>query len=371
MADDKDQEDFQPPKFDEDAFVHREMVSFRTTAILFAWGIIAALLSWIGYTALDGAQSAWYLGLLICAVFGYALKFLFPRLGADIAHFKRKDWFGTGALFFFTWLSFFLVAVNPPLGDHSPPQIEMALSPAVPAPGQDAVLTVLAADNTGVQGDPTFVIKRGQADVPFTVENKGHGIYNLSLSGVAAGSYDVTVTAQDGGGRATTATHAFKVQEVLTVFPPRDNVFKLPEEAITVKSTTPFCGVNATKPCLVGVTLESTDNRNITMRYKEDVGGWSATVNHAGWVKGANNVTVKAHFQDTFVSAKRVPGGAATAGPYNLDVQLDPGTYVPDAKNGGPLNQPAAPKRHTPGFDVLWVLPVVLGIAFLARRKLA
>ncbi|HEX2065337.1 MAG TPA: hypothetical protein VHI93_00855, partial [Candidatus Thermoplasmatota archaeon] len=84
--------EFVPPDFDEDAFVHREMVSFKTTSILFGWGVLAAAASWAAYVAVGGTDLGWLIGLALCGAFGYALKFLFPRLGADVSHFKRKEW---------------------------------------------------------------------------------------------------------------------------------------------------------------------------------------------------------------------------------------------------------------------------------------
>ncbi|MGB1697177.1 MAG: hypothetical protein ACPHK8_02125, partial [Thermoplasmatota archaeon] len=100
---------FEIPDFDEEAFIHKEMTSFRTTAVLFAWGILAALLSWGIFVAVDGAKTAWYLGLAVVIGFLYALRIVYPKLNIDVAHFKRREWMGTGFLLFFTWLAFFIL----------------------------------------------------------------------------------------------------------------------------------------------------------------------------------------------------------------------------------------------------------------------
>ncbi|MFA5944900.1 MAG: hypothetical protein WC876_10595, partial [Candidatus Thermoplasmatota archaeon] len=102
--------EFIPPDFDEDAFIHREMVSFRTTLLLFLWGIVAAAVSWGAFAAMGGVKTGWLVGLGIAAVFFLGLKSVFTMLKVDIKHFGRREWLGTGALYFFTWLSFFIIA---------------------------------------------------------------------------------------------------------------------------------------------------------------------------------------------------------------------------------------------------------------------
>ena len=72
--------EFIPPDFDEDAFIHKELVSFRTTSILFVWGIVAALVSWAIYGPMGADRGAWFAGLAVCAAFGFSLKVLYTQL---------------------------------------------------------------------------------------------------------------------------------------------------------------------------------------------------------------------------------------------------------------------------------------------------
>src|SRR5688572_26885864 len=121
--------EFIPPDFDEDAFIHRELVSFRTTLILFLWAIVAAAVSWAAFAGMGGADTGWLVGLAIAAAFFLGLKRIFALLKVDIAHFGRKEWLGTAALYFFTWLSFFIIAINPPVSDFAPPRVEVLPAP--------------------------------------------------------------------------------------------------------------------------------------------------------------------------------------------------------------------------------------------------
>src|SRR5205085_1049358 len=64
----KGEYEFKLPDFDEDTFIHREMVQFKTTSLLFLWGIVTALVSWAAYALLQGDESSgWLAGLLIAA----------------------------------------------------------------------------------------------------------------------------------------------------------------------------------------------------------------------------------------------------------------------------------------------------------------
>lgn len=367
-ADEKNAEDFQPPQFDEEAFVHREMVSFRTTVILFVWGIVAAALSWAAYMGMDGARNSWYVGLLICAVMGYALKWLFPRLKADISHFKRKEWTGVGFLFFFTWLSFFLVAVNPPFGDHSPPQVEMQVTPSAAQPGDDVVVTVLAADNVGVSQEVEVVVTRDGVDVPVTVQGAGRGRFNASLGDLEEGRYTVVALAMDGTGRTGQATYNFTVAPHLEVFLPEGNALRGPQSQVVVQSDLERCARALSEAaCITAIVLRN-EGRTVVLEHSSSLDGWFASINHAGWVRGNNTFTVEAQLQDGFVGAGRVPGGALTVGPFTVDVQQTPGSRVPDEASGGPVRQPAAPVRATPGLEIVAVAGILLAVAIMRRR---
>src|ERR1041385_8427267 len=64
-----DEYTFVPPDFDEEAFIHREVVGFRAGLVVCAWGLVCALLSWAIFAAMDGTKTAWLLGLLLLVGF--------------------------------------------------------------------------------------------------------------------------------------------------------------------------------------------------------------------------------------------------------------------------------------------------------------
>jgi hypothetical protein len=373
-AKDGDDYEFIPPDFDEDAFIHREMVSFRTTAILFVWGIVAAAVSWAAFAAMGGARTGWLVGLLIVAAFGYGLRWLFPKLGADVAHFKRRDWLGTGFLFFFTWLSFFIIAVNPPVSDYAPPRVELHASPLVQEADDAVTIDLFVEDNVRVASH-TFQVTRGGQPVPGLGEPSlvGRGHYRLVAGNLTPGQYALTASATDSTGHAAAANLTFGVSErVLTVTLPSGGALDEPNDQVLVtaqgeafRPCTVRKGSINNEPCVRTVSLVHADGGRVVLEHSEPLGGWFATRNFAGWKEGANNVTAVAETAATFAGSVRVGPGSVTAGPYAITVNGTVGSYVPDVPP-----EPTAPHRNVPGLGLPALAVGLLAVAVaLARRR--
>jgi len=368
----RDGEDYEfiPPDFDEDAFIHREIVSFRTTSILFVWGIVAAAVSWAAFAGLHGASVAWLLGLAICAVFGYSLRWLFPRLGADIAHFGTRDWLGTAFLFFFTWLAFFILAINPPVSDFAPPRVELHASPALQQAGGTVAVDLFVEDNTKVT-DHAFAVTRGGAAVPFTLSNPEPGHYRALLANASAGAYEATATAHDPRGHAGNATIAFTVApQLLTVDLPEGGTFDSPTDQVLVKASDPAlkpCTFNKgayNAPCVRAAELRFSDGRALDAEYSSVFGGWQATPAFAGWSPGPNNFTVALQMLATYAGNTRVDGGNITAGPFTVTMAQPIGTHV-----AALVPEPTAHQRRVPGLETPLVAAAVVGLAMVLRRR--
>ena len=88
----------------------------------------------------------------------FLLKWMLPVFKIDVSEYKRKDWLGHGATFFFSWLAFWILLLNPPFADlTSPTIVKVAIDGAiVGCDGTDTnttgpnVLSVVAGDNVGV-----------------------------------------------------------------------------------------------------------------------------------------------------------------------------------------------------------------------------
>ena len=360
---DGDDYEFIPADFDEDAFIHREMVSFRTTSILFLWGIVAALVSWALFAALDGAKVGWLVGLLVCAAFGFALKWLFPALKADIKHFARREWLGTAFLFFFTWLAFFILAVNPPVSDFAPPRVDVHAAPPLQEAGGDVVVDAFFEDNGRVTARDLHVL--GPAgEVPADMQEVGPGHFRFTAAALPVGQYVVAATASDAKGHEANATITFAIVETLldvdfpdgrTLDGPGDRVI------VDVRDSVPPCTKKLRVACVRTVYLDQGDGTRVTLEHDAQVGAWTAVPNHAGWKTGNNTFDVVAEVMDAYAGSVRVDGGRMVDGPYSVEVTAATGDYEPKVRA-----DPSAPRREVPGLG-----PVALGIGLLALVALA
>jgi hypothetical protein len=146
--------EWKPPEFDEVEFMKKEMRAAKTTIIVVLWTLPSAILSY-GLTLAGVAVVAFFGGIGMM----FLLKWIMPLLKVDISEYKRKDWIGHGATFFFSWLAFWILLLNPPFADLTSPVILGVSAPGtawVPCgaleitnPGNVAV-NVSASDNVGV-----------------------------------------------------------------------------------------------------------------------------------------------------------------------------------------------------------------------------
>ncbi len=369
--------EFLPPDFDEDAFIHKEMVSYKTTVILFLWGILAALVSWGIFAGIGGAKSGWSLGLLVCALMGGLLKWIFPRFKADIKHFGRREWLGTAALFFFTWLSFFILAINPPISDYAPPRVAIYAAPPVQQSGGDVTLDLFFEDNERV-ADYLMQLKLGPNDLtdPSRLIDRGKGHFQYTATALPPGNYTVFASATDGGGRQTNTESSFQVvAQPLRVFLPDAGTLDAPGDAVTVQSAgdIPTCitkkkvGIT-NEPCIRIVRLEMFDRATPTavpMEWSVRDGAWHASANFAGWQAGNNSFKVVGEVVDGFHGSERIDGGdLIAAGPFTVTVTAPLGSFVPTE-----IKQPNAPLRSVPGMELGVLAFALLALAVAARRR--
>jgi hypothetical protein len=232
-----DEPDWVPPEFDEVAYMHREIQAARVAVLTIAWAVVGAIVS---YLLSANAAVAFVAG--IAAAFG--LYFLLPLIGIDIKPFKRKDWLGHGVTYFFSWLAFWILFLNPPFGDFTDPTIlpewiaAGSFPSGTPAPLEipcfsltgssisvgtnDTILLVFrATDNVGLSSltvelgtgaSKTFLTPTLVAGLPSECVGQATypgGTYRATFSS-SGSTYRVTITAVDRGGRS--AAVAFQVQ---------------------------------------------------------------------------------------------------------------------------------------------------------------
>lgn len=364
-ADGDDDYKFEVPDFDEDAFIHKELVSFRTTSILFLWGIIAALVSWGAYELLDGASTAWYLGLGIVAVFGYLLRFIYARTSVDISHFGRREWLGTGFLLFFTWLAFFLLFLNPPLSDHADPIVEVFASPPIQQAGGSVVVDVFFEDNDRI-AEKSFTLIAGTGQTVATLsdmEDLGHGHHRFVLQNTSATQYTYEGTAEDRRGNTATKTGAISVsQRAVAVTLPDDGLLGPGENVVVQVPNLP----EGVQPLNVYLAIEG--GSPIYMRWSpEDHAGWIATAAYPGWMDGANTFDVVVEFDNQFQGVTTLAAQPVIRGPFVLNVTAPAVTVDPVEPVPAETVPPAA--RRAPGPEVVLIGAGLIAAVAIARRK--
>lgn len=366
QGDGKDEDyEFIPADFDEDAFIHKEMVSFRTTTILFLWGIVAALVSWGLFAAVDGRQVGWLIGLAVCAAFGFSLKLLFPRLKADVKHFGRREWLGTAFLFFFTWLAFFIIAVNPPVSDFAAPRVDVMAAPFVQQSGGDVTIDAFFEDNDRIV-EHAFSLTGPDGVVPGELQDLGRGHHRFVAADLAPGIYVVRASAQDANGHAQNTTAQFIVVDVaLRVYLPAANTFDAPTDTVLVQTESMVaCGKGVRQACIRTVHLDFATGGTLFLEYAAAEGGWKATSNFAGWPVGNVSFHVTAEVIGAYSGAVFVDGGDLVSGPYNVTVPGPVGAYVPKV-----IQDPGAPARDVPGLGTALLVVGLLAAVAVVRRR--
>ena len=235
--------DWVAPDFDEVSYMRTEIESARTAVATIAWAVLGAIVSFLLYAALPFLA---FLAFLAGLGVGFAMYFVFPLLGLKTRAFKRKDWIGHGVTYFFSWLAFWILLLNPPFGDFTDPTIQaVSVSPfrtgytgdllcavpasgsvSIPLSGNDTILVLFrATDNVGlsslsvdVSPLPTVASLTPTSHAGQPSQCAGHrsetylgGTYSVSFQPAASG-YTVTITAVDTRQRSASVTFQVTVR---------------------------------------------------------------------------------------------------------------------------------------------------------------
>jgi len=112
--------EFRPPEFDEKEFLKKELTDTKTVLFTIgyaaAFGIVAGLIAQLS-TELIALGAA----LLVAGIL--SLKFVYPYMKVDTSTFAKKNWAGSVAWFFFTFLAMWVLMFNYPFADFAQPQV--------------------------------------------------------------------------------------------------------------------------------------------------------------------------------------------------------------------------------------------------------
>lgn len=204
----KEEEELELPEFDEVEYMHREIAGTRASIAAILFAVPIALVSFL-LTKMEVPIIAFFFGL----VSAFFLKWVLPLFRVKVENFKRRDWLGHGATFFFTWLAFVILLLNPPISDVTPPTIvvvhvndAVVSSPSVRVNQSEYLnFSVVATDNVGVASVQIRLSNSSAAQgITYSMirASSDSSTYVYSLKW-ASGTYDVKITVIDAGSRAT------------------------------------------------------------------------------------------------------------------------------------------------------------------------
>jgi len=235
--------DWVAPDFDEVGYMRTEIQAAKTAVLTIAWAAVGAIVSFLLYSV--NAALAFFAGIAVAV----GLYYVLPFLGISVKGFKRRDWTGHGITYFFSWLAFWILLLNPPFGDFTTPTIQaISVSPyqtgytgglsCLPLvggavfvqqnPPNDSVYVLFrATDNVGIASLQVNVTPVGSAQPPFeltpiplsglsrcrnhTSEPYPGGTYSVSFKFGPASTYRVIVAARYPSGHI--AAYTFDIHD--------------------------------------------------------------------------------------------------------------------------------------------------------------
>ena len=105
------------PEFDEVEFMQKDVEGTKAAIGAILYAVPAALVAFGITVALAAPVVALGAGLF----FLVTLRRVLPLLRIQTAGFKLRDWLGHSSTFFFSFLAFWILLMNPPFGDFTPP----------------------------------------------------------------------------------------------------------------------------------------------------------------------------------------------------------------------------------------------------------
>jgi hypothetical protein len=201
----EEEEEFQLPEFSEADFLRKEITSAKMILLVALLAIVAAVISY--FLTLAGiVVVAFFAGLAVVLL----LKYIPKMFGVDTKKLERKDWFGYGSTYFFAWLAIWVLVMNVPFSDVTPPGLIVFVNNNQVAPGDTVVITgspvnitAKATDNAGI----SYVWMETTANLGTRVDMQQNGgnTWTHQISGATL-PLEVTVFAEDINGHSTSVT---------------------------------------------------------------------------------------------------------------------------------------------------------------------
>ena len=201
----EEEEEFQLPEFDEKAFLEKEITGAKMILLVVLLAIVAAIVSY--FLTLAGiVVVAFFAGLALVLL----LKYIPKVFSISTDKLERKDWLGYGSTYFFAWIAIWVLVMNVPFSDVTPPGLTVFVdgrsattdSPMKIGFKDWAMITAKATDNAGIS---VVLIQTTLPSQGEMILDGGSGLWSFNVTGISS-TVGVTVTAEDINGHTSSVT---------------------------------------------------------------------------------------------------------------------------------------------------------------------
>ena len=337
-----------------------------------------------GFWALMGRENGlrWELVLLVAVIDAAFLKYIFVRLNIDLTDFARKNWFGSYATYFFTWLIVFVVLVNPPFYDDEDPRMEVVVLPEMQEPGGTIFIVAKITDNSGIEKqDIAFSIDGdsiSKSDFDY-IDNIFQYSYKGSDNITGEDIHNYTITVKDNAGNTKEKVGSFTFS--------KDTIYlALPEPGSLVKAASDIKFRVKTDVWRVYYQIDNGKEINTTQQ-SDRTGFYITSPEYMGWTSGENKtVNVSAmvlynfenHFQKDDKGNLVLNKNNAAIPYWFVNYINDSTTYHFDVADESSIGQeptieikrPKARIVSAPGFEILvFLISLVVVILIFKYQK--
>ncbi len=389
MKDDKEYE-FEFPQFDEEEFKGKEKRKAKTSFISFGFGIVMGIICHFAWISISPSLR-WGLTFLlaICSI-GFLAK-IFQLLKIDISKFERKDWLGSIAFYFFTWLAIFIISINPPFYDVSPPKIDAVALPEIQEVGENILIVAKVTDNIGVS-DVYLNITYGTNSFTRRMESNENLVYSYSFPDPTnqtekdmanqAETYIYTITARDKRGNTRIWENGkFSFEEEVIKISEPDNgahisastniLIRVKKDILTILEDEESRWKN------IRVFYMINDQNEINATYFDSFGDYyvyNTSAQYQGWEAGKENtlrpyVEVEYYVLSIELNQSRESSHNVIESSeiyrYSVENEEEVGKKTSESiKMPGPKSL-----RGTPGFEAFAFLLAIIALLIFRKRK--
>lgn len=204
---DEKEVDFKIPEFDKEEFIKHQKRNIKVTFLAFLFGILISILSSLIWRTLE-ENLRWTLVFAFGFFSAAWFRYIIMKLDIDLTDFGRKEWFGSYAIYFFTWLVVLIILINPPFYDAERPMANITMVPGMQELGGNIEFVGYIADNAGVE-NINFSITTPIGETSYPDFNFSKHRLNYSYYNNVTGEYFVNITVTDKSGLQTVYSESF------------------------------------------------------------------------------------------------------------------------------------------------------------------